>query len=55
MWADFEQLRGAIIDAGYLTEQEFDPDVRRLDDPDFMLPSPIMWAAWEKNRCVHSW
>ena len=40
MRSDFDQLRGAIIDAGYLTEQEFDPAVRRLDNPDFMMPSP---------------
>jgi hypothetical protein len=35
-----------MIDAGYLTEQEFDQDATRLDDADFMMPSPIMWTAW---------
>jgi SAM-dependent methyltransferase len=44
--ASCELRRTAMIDAGYLTEQEFDQDATRLDDADFMMPSPIMWTAW---------
>jgi hypothetical protein len=40
MRANFEQLRGALIGARYVTEQEFDQDIAHLDDPDFMAPSP---------------
>jgi hypothetical protein len=35
-----------MIDAGYITEEDFDRDMARLDDPSFMMPSPILWAAW---------
>jgi SAM-dependent methyltransferase len=44
--ANYEQLRRAMIDAGYITEQEFNEDMAQLDHPDFMMPSAIMWAAW---------
>ena len=49
MRANFEQLRGALIDGSYITEQEFDHDVAQLDDPDFVVPSPIMWTAWGRR------
>jgi len=54
--ANYEQLRGAMIEAGYITEQEFDKDLAGLDDPDFMMPSSIMWAAWgrRENNCLKS-
>ncbi len=48
--ANYEQLREAMIDANYITEREFDEDVARLNDPDFVMPSPIMWAAWGRRR-----
>lgn len=47
--ANYEQLRAAMIDGGYITEQEFDKDLARLDDPDFMMPSSAMWAAWGRR------
>ena len=47
--ASYERRRTAMIDAGYLTEQEFDQDVARLDDADFVMPSPIMWTAWGRR------
>jgi SAM-dependent methyltransferase len=43
--ANFEQLHDSMIQAGYITEKEFDEDVAGLDDPSFMMPSPILWAA----------
>jgi ubiquinone/menaquinone biosynthesis C-methylase UbiE len=49
MRTNFKQLRGALLDAHYITEQEFDQDAARLDDPDFMAPSPIMWTAWGRR------
>ena len=52
MRANFEQLRGPLLDARYITEQEFDQDVAHLDDPDFMTPSPIMWTAWGRRPKV---
>jgi hypothetical protein len=47
--SNYEQLRSAMIDAGYVTEEEFDRDVARLDDPSFIMPSPILWAAWGRR------
>ena len=44
-----EQLRRAIIESGSLTEQEFQQDLRRLDEAEFMRPSPVMWAAWGRR------
>jgi ubiquinone/menaquinone biosynthesis C-methylase UbiE len=49
MRTNFKQLRGALLDGHYITEQEFDQDSARLDDPDFMAPSPIMWSAWGRR------
>ena len=44
--ANYEQLRSDMINAGCVTEEDFNRDVARLDDPNFMMPSPILWAAW---------
>lgn len=49
MRANYEQLRSAMIDARYITDEEFDRDVARLDDPSFLMPSPILWAAWGRR------
>lgn len=42
----YEVLRGALIDGDYITPQQFEEDVARLDDPDFLMPSAILWSAW---------
>jgi SAM-dependent methyltransferase len=47
--SNYEQLRSTMIDAGYITETEFNQDLAGLDDPDFMMPSPIMWTAWGRQ------
>ena len=44
--ANYSQLRAQMIAAGHLTQVEFDRDIAALDDPDFLMPSPILWAAW---------
>jgi SAM-dependent methyltransferase len=44
--ANLEQLRTPMIDRNYITAREFDEDLARLDDPDFMTPSGILWSAW---------
>jgi hypothetical protein len=46
MRANYAQLRSQMIDAGYITQPEFDRDVASLDDPDFCMPSPVLWSAW---------
>jgi 2-polyprenyl-3-methyl-5-hydroxy-6-metoxy-1,4-benzoquinol methylase len=47
--ASYELRRGAMIDAGYITDDEFDRDLARMDAPDFMMPSPIMWSVWGRR------
>jgi SAM-dependent methyltransferase len=46
---NLEQLRNAMIDGRYVTRQELDRDLARLDDPDFMAPSPVLWSAWGRK------
>lgn len=52
MRTNFKQLSVYLLDAHYITEQEFAQDSARLDDPDFMAPSPIMWTAWARRPAV---
>jgi SAM-dependent methyltransferase len=47
--ANYQQLRGDMIDAGYVTDREFEEDLIRLDAPDFMMPSSILWASWGRR------
>jgi hypothetical protein len=49
MRANFEQLREAMIEGNYVTQQQFDDDLARLDDPSFMMPSSILWSAWGRR------
>jgi SAM-dependent methyltransferase len=47
--ANFQQLQDALIGGVLVTEQEFQRDIARLDDPYFTMPSPIMWTAWGRR------
>lgn len=42
---NFQQLQGAIIASGLITQKEFDRDIARLNEPDFLIPSPVLWAV----------
>jgi hypothetical protein len=44
--ANYEQIRADLIRAGYITEQEFENDIGLLGARDFVMPSPVTWAAW---------
>ena len=44
--ANYRQLREQMIDASYVTAEEVDADLARLDDEDFMMPSSILWSVW---------
>ena len=50
MRANLEQLRQAIIESGRITAAEFERDLARLDDGDFLAPSPVMWSAWGRRE-----
>lgn len=49
MRTNFKQLSADLLEAHYLTEQEIAQDSARLDDPNFMAPSPILWTAWGRR------
>ena len=44
--ANYGQLKDAMIRGGYITEEDFEADLMRLDDPRFQMPLPMMWSAW---------
>jgi 2-polyprenyl-3-methyl-5-hydroxy-6-metoxy-1,4-benzoquinol methylase len=45
MRANFLQLETAMIASGLITKREFDQDLARLDESNFLVPSPIMWSV----------
>src|SRR4029453_13128142 len=47
--ASYERRRGAMIDAGYIPDEEFDRGLALMEAGDFMMPSPIMWTAWGRR------
>jgi SAM-dependent methyltransferase len=47
--ATYELLQRDLIDGNYITPQQFEEDVARLDDPDFLTPSAILWSAWGRR------
>ena len=49
MRANYQQLRADMVASGYVTEREFEHDVAYLDDADFLMPSPVLWAAWGRR------
>jgi SAM-dependent methyltransferase len=48
--ANFEQLRDALIASGRVSADAFAADVSRLEEPDFWMPSSVMWAAWGRRE-----
>ncbi|MBC8008312.1 MAG: methyltransferase domain-containing protein [Prolixibacteraceae bacterium] len=50
MKANLEQLREAILGTGSVTALEFEDDLARLDQEDFMTPSPAMWSVAARKR-----
>jgi len=49
MRANLQQLRGKILESGGITDEEFEQDLARLGDDDFLVSSPVMWAAWGRR------
>jgi SAM-dependent methyltransferase len=45
MRINFEQIGEKVVAAGLLSAEQLKADLQRLDEPDFVTPSPIMWAA----------
>jgi len=47
--ASYELRRESMIAAGYVSGEEFDADLARVEAIDFMMPSPMMWTAWGRR------
>lgn len=47
--ANFQQLHESLVFSGRLTEEQFAADLARLDDPEALWPSSIMWTAWGRK------
>jgi SAM-dependent methyltransferase len=50
--ASLEQVRGEMIELGLIHQSEFERDMRRLDDSELLIPSPIMWAVSGRRPCL---
>lgn len=46
MRANYLGLKQAILDTGLVDPAVIDADLARLDDPEFVMLSPMMWTAW---------
>src|SRR5215469_3396865 len=42
----FEEMREPMVSSGLISQEEFEADLKRLDEEDFLMPSPMMWTAW---------
>ncbi len=42
----FEEMREPMVRSGLISPVEFDADLKRIDQEDFLMPSPMMWTAW---------
>jgi SAM-dependent methyltransferase len=45
MRINFEQIGEKVVAAGLLSAEQLKTDLKRLEHPDFVTPSPIMWVA----------
>jgi len=46
---NLEQMACELIESGRLTSRQLEQDLSRLGDPEYVTPSPIMWAAWGRR------
>ena len=49
MKLNYEEMREPMVTSGLITQQEFEADLKRIDEQDFLMPSPIMWSAWGRK------
>lgn len=50
----WQQLREPILGSGLISREEFEADLRRVDGPDYLMPSPMMWTAWGRRLGIRS-
>jgi hypothetical protein len=49
--ANYMQLRSQMVDEGYIGGEQVEADLRRLQDPNFAMPSAVMWSAIGRRPC----
>ena len=49
MKLNFEEMREPMVSTGLISEEEFEADLERIDEQDFLMPSPMMWTAWGRK------
>ena len=54
MRVNFEQVGAKLISSGLIDEEQLRADLARLDDPDFAVPSPIMWSVRGRRATLDS-
>jgi hypothetical protein len=47
--ADLEQLREPILVTRLITEDEYQPDLALLEDPEFAYSFPLLCAVWARR------
>ena len=50
----FEEIREPMISSGLISQEEFEADLKRIDEEDFLMPSPMMWTAWGRKNSAHA-
>lgn len=44
-----EELREPMLASGLISKEELEADLERVDEPDYLMPSPMMWTAWGRK------
>jgi len=40
------ELREPILASGLISPSQYEAEMNRVDEPDFLMPSPMMWTVW---------
>jgi SAM-dependent methyltransferase len=51
--SNYCQLRDAMIEGDHISVKEFEDDLKRLDDPNLLILTPTLWAAWGRRPSNH--
>lgn len=49
MKLNFEEMHEPMVSSGLISREEFESDLKRIDEEDFLMPSPMMWTAWGRK------
>src|SRR6516164_8911545 len=49
MKLDLEEMREPMVNSELITRGEYEADLKRIDEQDFLMPSPMMWTAWGRK------